>query len=115
MRKMFVSVDDNGNYNIEKWRGNGVKPKEVFIVVQYGGEYEDKYEIMVAAYYSEELAKKAKELFEERDAKSREICAKLYEIGAYPGYADFADGFMGYMIKRLKINDGDEEYEEETD
>ena len=114
MRKMFVSVDDNGNYNIEKWRGNGVKPKEVFIVVQYGGEYEDKYEIMVAAYYSEELAKKAKELYEERDAKSREVCAKLYEIGACPEY-EYLDEFSGYTIKRLKINDGDEEYEEETD
>lgn len=114
MRKMFVSVDDNGNYNIEKWRGNGVKPKEVFIVVQYGGEYEDKYEIMVAAYYSEELAKKARELYEERDRKNREMCAKLYEIGAYPGYADI-DEFSGYTIRRLKINDGDEEYEEKTD
>lgn len=114
MRKMFVSVDDDGNYNIEKWRGNCVKPKEVFIVVQYGGEYEDKYEIMAAAYYSEELAKKAKELYEERDRKNREMCAKLYEIGAYPGYEDI-DGFSGYTIRRLKINDGDEEYEEETD
>ena len=114
MRKMFVSVDDDGNYNIEKWRGNGVKPKEVFIVVEYGGEYEDKYEIMVAAYYSEELAKKAKELYEERDRKNREMCAKLYEIGAYPGY-EYSDEFSGYTIRRLKINDGDEEYEEETD
>ena len=61
-------------------------PDCLYLVKEYGGEWEDKYERTYGGFFSEKKARQAADLLGERSKMYDELTTKLYKLGIMDEY-----------------------------
>ena len=89
-----------------------MNPTYVHLIYEYGGEYEDAYETVIAVFYSEECAIKYLELMTKQEANKKEFAHELYKLGDIEGsyHED-----RSFRLEACKVCDWDAEEEDEDE
>lgn len=85
-------------------------PYYIYCVNEHGGEWEDKYETVRAAFYSPEKAKETRDLLEEQHRVYTDIEDKLYRLGVRREWG--LDDNPTFSISEIMICDA-EDYDED--
>ena len=81
-------------------------PYYIYCVNERGGEWEDKYETVRAAFYSPEKAKEARDLLEEQHRVYTDIEDKLYRLGVRREWG--SDDDPTFTISEIMICDAED-------
>ena len=90
-----------------------MNPIYVHIIYEYGGEYDDAYETVLAVFYDEDRAKKYLSLMEKQEAQEKEFAYELYKLGDYEGtfHQDRLFRLTSYRVCDWDAEDGEDDNE----